>query len=92
VVLTKSLMTGGPWNAAHFANKTYDNLVKSYIAAIDLHSQKRIAGRIERLLLDQTPIVIPYYLDGITASTHKIHGLAPTSLAAIFLKDTFIAS
>jgi peptide/nickel transport system substrate-binding protein len=92
VFLESPLVTGGPWNAAHFSNKTYDNLVKQYVAAIDLQAQKQIAGKIEKLLLDETPLIIPYFIDGLTASTPKVHGLNPTSLSAIFLKDAYITS
>jgi peptide/nickel transport system substrate-binding protein len=92
VFLESPLATGGPWNAAHFSNKTYDNLVKQYIAAVDLQTQRKLAGKIETLLLDQTPLVIPYFIDGLTASTPKVHGLVPTSIQQIFLKDAYIAA
>jgi peptide/nickel transport system substrate-binding protein len=92
VFLESPLVTGGPWNAAHFSNKTYDKLVKQYVAAIDLQAQRQIAGKIEKLLLQETPIVIPYFIDGLTASTPKVHGLNPTSLSAIFLKDAFMST
>jgi hypothetical protein len=34
--------------------------------------------------------VIPYFIDGLTASTPKVHGLNPTSIQQIFLKDAYI--
>jgi peptide/nickel transport system substrate-binding protein len=92
VFLESPLATGGPWNAAHFNNKTYDNLVKQYVAAVDLQTQKQVAGKIETLLLQETPIVIPYFIDGLTASTPKVHGLNPTSTSQIFLADAFMSA
>ena len=92
VFLESPLTTGGPWNAAHFNNKTYDNLVKQYVAAVDLQTQKQIAGKIEQLLLDQTPLIIPYFIDGLTASTPKVHGLNPTSTQQIFLNAAYISA
>jgi peptide/nickel transport system substrate-binding protein len=92
VFLQSPLVSGGPWNAAHFSNKTYDKLVKQYVAAVDLQTQKQIAGKIETLLLDQTPLVIPYWIDGLTASTTKVQGLAPTAIAQMFLKDASISA
>ncbi len=71
VFLEAPLTSKGPWNAAHFHNSTYDSLVKQYVAALDLQTQRQIAGKIERLLLAETPIVIPYWIDGLTASTAK---------------------
>jgi peptide/nickel transport system substrate-binding protein len=89
VFLEAPLTSGGPWNAAHFKNKTYDGLVKQYVAAVDLQVQKSLAGKIETLLLNETPLVIPYFIDGLTASTPSVHGLNPTSIAAIYLKDAY---
>jgi peptide/nickel transport system substrate-binding protein len=89
VFLDAPLTSNGPWNAAHFKNPTYDNLVKQYVAAVDLQTQKTIAGKIETLLLDETPLVIPYFIDGLTATTSSVHGVNPTSISAIYLKDAY---
>ena len=40
VYLTAPLTSSGTWNAAHFKNKQYDSLVKQYVAALDLQTQK----------------------------------------------------
>ena len=85
VYLTAPLTSAGTWNAARFHNKTYDNLVKQYVAALDLQTQKQIAGKIENLLLQETPIVYPYWIDGLTASTPNVSGLNPTSIAQLYL-------
>ncbi len=89
VVLQSALTSGGPWNAARFRNKTYDSLVKQYVAAIDLHTQRSIAGKIEALLLDQTPIIIPYWIDDLTATSSAVQGVVATSSAAVSLKHAF---
>ena len=85
VYLVAPLTSKGPWNGAHFKNSQYDSLVKQYVAALDLQTQKTIAGKIQRLLLAETPIVIPYWIDGLTASTPGVTGLNPTSIAQLYL-------
>ncbi len=85
VYLSAPLTTTGTWNAARFHNKEYDGLVKQYVAALDLPTQKQIAGKIEMLLLAETPIVYPYWIDGLTASTPNVSGLNPTSIAQLYL-------
>ncbi len=85
VFLNAPLTTHGSWNAAHFKDPTYDKLFKQYVAAIDLQTQREIAGKIERLLLAQTPIIIPYFIDGLCATTPSVHGVNPTSISQIFL-------
>jgi peptide/nickel transport system substrate-binding protein len=91
VFLEAPLTSSGPWNAAHFKNKTYDNLVKQYVAALDLSSQRAVAGKIENLLLQETPLVIPYWIDGLTASTPNVSGLNPTSIAQLYLNTASMA-
>jgi peptide/nickel transport system substrate-binding protein len=90
VFLQAPLMSDGVWNAARFKNPTYDRLVKQYIAALDLQSQRRIAGRIQRLLLEETPIVVPYWLNGLTATSSKVHGVDPTALPQIYVDRAYI--
>jgi peptide/nickel transport system substrate-binding protein len=89
VYLEAPLTSNGPWNAAHFKNKQYDGLVKQYVAATDLQTQKQIAGKIEQLLLNETPLVIPYWIDGLTASTPSVGGLNPTSIAQLYLNTAY---
>ncbi|HEX4011099.1 MAG TPA: ABC transporter substrate-binding protein [Solirubrobacteraceae bacterium] len=89
VFLDAPLLSNGTWNAAHFKNPAYDNLVKQYTAAVDLQTQRTLAGKIETLLLSETPLIIPYFIDGLCATSSSVHGANPTSLAAIFLKDAY---
>jgi NAD dependent epimerase/dehydratase family enzyme len=60
-----------------------------YVAALDLQTQKQLAGKFQRLLLQETPIVIPYWIDNLTASTPNVGGLNPTSIAQIYLNNAY---
>ena len=75
----------GNWNAARFSNPTYDKLVTDYIAAVDLPSQRRFAGQIERLLLDETPVIFAYFYDYLTATAKNVSGVYPTAQGQFFL-------
>ena len=90
VFLEAPLTSTGPWNAARFKNKTYDNLVKQYVATVDLQTQRTIAGKIETLLLAETSLVIPYFTDILAATTRQVHGVNVNGFA-IFLKDAYMA-
>ena len=61
VFLQAPLLSAGTWNGAHFNNKEYDGLVSGYVAALDLEAQRSAAGKIQRLLLDETPIIFGYF-------------------------------
>ena len=77
----------GAWNAAHFNDTQYDTLSQQYIAAVDLSAQRTIAGQIQTLLLDQTPIIYGYFFDHLTATAANVTGVYPTAIGALFLKN-----
>ena len=83
---THNKKTGaGAWNGARFSNPTYDKLSKQYVAATDLVSQRAIAKQIELLLLDQTPIIFPYFYNYLSASQKNVTGIYSTALSQFFL-------
>ncbi len=92
VFLEATLTAGGAYNAAHFRNPTYDRLVKRYVAAVDPSTQRSVAGQIERLLLAQTPVVIPYFYDGLTATTAAVKGVLPAATSQVFLGKAALTS
>ena len=63
VFLSAPLTSDGTWNSAHFKNKEYDTLVTSYVRALDLEAQRATAGKIQTLLLDETPVIFAYFYD-----------------------------
>jgi len=89
VFLNAPLTTKGSWNAAHFHSPAYDKLYAQYTAAVDLQTQKTLAGKIETLLLEQTPLILPYWIDGLTATTQSVHGVNPTGVAQLFLGQAY---
>ena len=64
----------GVWNSAHFKNDEYDGLVRDYVAALDLDSQRGVAKQIQELLLDETPIIFPYFYYFLAAAKPSLQG------------------
>jgi peptide/nickel transport system substrate-binding protein len=75
----------GAWNAARFNNPTYDSLSKQFVAAVDLSTQRQLASQIERLLLEETPIIYPYFYDYLSATQKNVTGVYPTAIGELFL-------
>ena len=86
VFLGAPLLSTGTWNAAHFNNSTYDGLFANYVKAIDLSSQKAVTGQIEKLLLDETPLIIAYNYDALTAVKKKVAGVETTGMGHLNLR------
>jgi peptide/nickel transport system substrate-binding protein len=83
---TTSAKTGtGPWNAAHFSNAQYDKLAKQYVGTVDLTSQRQVAGQIQTLLLDQTPVIYGYFYNYLSAWAKNVSGPYPTAIGHLFL-------
>jgi peptide/nickel transport system substrate-binding protein len=85
VTLKATLTKKGPWNAAHFRSSQYDKLVADYIAALDLQSQRRYARQIQELLLDESPLILPYFYYFLTGAHNKVSGVYSTAMGQVEL-------
>jgi peptide/nickel transport system substrate-binding protein len=85
VYLAAPLLSDGTWNAAHFKNAEYDGLVKSYVGALDLDAQRAQSGKIESLLLDETPIIFGYFYDYLSVTGKSVAGVEANAMGHIFL-------
>jgi peptide/nickel transport system substrate-binding protein len=91
VFLGAPLKSDGSWNAAHFKNPRYDSLLADYVAALDISSQKKAAGQIQSLLLDETPLVIPYFFDALAVTSAKVKGVRFTAISQLYLDQAVIS-
>jgi peptide/nickel transport system substrate-binding protein len=83
--LENPLLSNGRWNAAHFKSAAYDALVPRYVRALDVQSQRSAARDIQKLLLDETPLLISYFPDLLIPIRKELGGLPP--IAAGLLLD-----
>jgi peptide/nickel transport system substrate-binding protein len=83
VLLGAPLESKGTWNAAHFKNKTYDGLVKDYVAAIDLDTQRVAAKKLQDLLLDEVPILFTYFYYYLSGTKKNVGGVDLTAMGCI---------
>jgi peptide/nickel transport system substrate-binding protein len=90
VTLNAPLVSTGTWNAAHFKNPTYDGLVVDYVKALDLSGQRAVSGKIERLLLDETPILFGYFYYFLFATSDRVSGL-PATANRLYLEGVSIS-
>lgn len=90
--LNAPLTSGGTWNAAHFRNPQYDKLVAQFAATLDVAAQKQVAAQIETLLLDETPVIIPYFYDQLIAQRAVLSGVRFTALAQLYFDRATLAA
>jgi len=91
VLLTAAFQTKGIWNAAHWSNKRFDAAAKSFIGAIALKDQRRYEKQMQLLLLEQTPVIIPYFYNYLAAGSKNVRGYKADAQATIYLSRTSLA-
>jgi peptide/nickel transport system substrate-binding protein len=91
VFLGAPLESDGTWNAAHFKDPKYDGLVARYVAAVDLSAQRKVAKQIETLLLQETPIIYPYFYNYLSATAKNVRGAYPTAIGHIFVNNVTVS-
>ena len=91
VYLTAALESKGIWNAAHYSNKRFDHAAKSFIAAISIKNQRKYAGRMERILLHDTPVIFPYFYDFLGAGTKNVRGYKADAQGSVYVMRTSLA-
>ncbi|QSN61823.1 ABC transporter substrate-binding protein [Caballeronia sp. M1242] len=92
VFLNAPLTSSGTWNAAHFKNAEYDKLVAQFVAALDVASQKKLSGQVQRLLLDETPVVIPYFYDQLIVTRANVSGVRFNAISQMWFDRATVAA
>ncbi|KIG04037.1 ABC transporter substrate-binding protein [Caballeronia concitans] len=92
VFLNAPLTSSGTWNAAHFKNPQYDKLVADFVAALDVASQKKLSGQIQRLLLDETPVVIPYFYDQLIVTRSNVSGVRFNAISQMWFDRATVSA
>ncbi len=75
VIANASLRSDGVWNAAHYKSKTYDALFDEYSSQLDSEKQKAAVKKMQELLLEDTPVVVPYFLNWLGISKKGVQGV-----------------
>jgi peptide/nickel transport system substrate-binding protein len=74
----------GIWNAAEYTSADFDKLFADYQSAVDIDGQKAAAEKIQTLLADEVPMLIPYNINYLAATTTKVTGVVPTAMGHFF--------
>ena len=91
VYLVSAFESKGVWNAAHYSNKRLDALAKSYVAAISVKDQRKYEKQMQLILLNDTPVIIPYFYNYLAAGNKKVKGYQADALGEIYLSKTSLA-
>jgi peptide/nickel transport system substrate-binding protein len=88
VLLISAFEAKGVWNAAHWSDAKFDSLISQYLAATSFKAQNAAATAMQEILLDQTPVVFPYFYYYLAAGSKSVTGYAADPLGQIYLSKT----
>jgi peptide/nickel transport system substrate-binding protein len=83
VYLNAALATGGVWNSSQYASKDFDAAFKAFQASIGIDAQKVAARKISDILQKDTPIIVPYFYQYLSAHSKKFAGMSITALGQL---------
>ena len=88
VFLNSAFKTGGVWSASDYANKAFDKAVDAYAAAPTLAMQRKYSGVAEKILLRDTPVILPFFFNWTQAASKKVKGFVPNGIGTQYLSRT----
>lgn len=91
VFLVSALETKGVWNAAHWSDPAFDKLVSQFLSATTFKAENAAATSMQKILLDETPVVFPYFYYYLAAGSKSVKGYLPDPLGQVYLSKTSLA-
>jgi peptide/nickel transport system substrate-binding protein len=76
-LIQPAYLTKSPWNSAHWHNPRFDALMRRFDAEADEGRRKQLAVQAAKLMQDETPALIPYWLKELRAIRKGLQGVAP---------------
>jgi peptide/nickel transport system substrate-binding protein len=92
VYLNAALKSKGIWNSSQYASAEFDKDFGEFQAAIGVDAQKVACKKIETILNEECPIVLPYWYNFLGASSKKYTGIYTSALGQMFLSSTSVVA
>jgi peptide/nickel transport system substrate-binding protein len=85
VYLNASLSTKGAWNSAQYSSPEYDQAFRNYQASVGVDAQRQAAGEIEKILLEDSSTLFPYFFNFLSAHRKEFANIGVTAIGHMFL-------
>lgn len=80
VFLNRAYKSTGDWNAAHYKSSAFDAAADKFMTSSDFAVQQAASKEIQEILLEDTPIITPYFANTITPVSNKLSGFRTTGM------------
>jgi peptide/nickel transport system substrate-binding protein len=88
VYLNAALKSKGIWNSSQYGSPAFDTAFSDFQKAVGVDAQKAACNKIETVLLDDTPIGLPYFYNYLAGSSKGFTGLYASGLGQMFFSAT----
>lgn len=80
VYLLKAFKGGGDWNSSQYASADLDAAIVEYQSSAEEDARKTASGKIQTIMWNDVPAMIPYRYNGLAAYSKKFTGVQFTAL------------
>jgi len=88
VYLNAALKTKGIWNSSQYSSAAFDQAFTDFQTAVGVDAQKAACNKIETILLEDTPIGLPYFYNYFGGSSKSFNGVYTSALGQMFFSST----
>ena len=81
--------TGAVWNASHWSNPEFDELVARFDAELDAEARAGIAEEIAAIMTEEVPAIIPFFIKNVTFVRSNVQGYIPDRIGFRDLRFTY---
>ena len=86
VYLNAALSTKGIWNSSQYSNPDFDAAFAEFQQAVGVDAQKAACTKLEQILLEDTPVVVPYFYNYIAGWSKKFDNIRVSALGQVFVE------
>jgi peptide/nickel transport system substrate-binding protein len=86
VYLNASLNKGGAWNSSQYTSAAYSQAFRDFQASVGVDEQTKAARVIQELLLEDSPLLVPYFYNYLSAHADTVGGISVTGIGHMFLE------
>ncbi|MBA3235152.1 MAG: ABC transporter substrate-binding protein [Chloroflexi bacterium] len=87
VYLNSALSTKGVWNSSQYSSPEFDAAFLEFQSAVGVDAQKTASGKIETILVEDTPIGVPYFYNYLTGYSNNFTGVYSSGLGQVFFSS-----
>jgi peptide/nickel transport system substrate-binding protein len=77
-LLIQTVKTGVPWNEGHYSNPDLDKMLADALVEVDLKKRKEIVKKIQLLLSEEGPSVVPFFYNLFAVTRKRVAGFQQT--------------